>query len=371
MTVYSVGTAGEIGALLDDWRELYERVGEKSFFLSPQWIDAWLAGKPEHVEAVVVRGVDDGETVLLGLVGLRRRRSPPIVGARAAHLHEFGVAALDAVYIEYNDFLVAAEAPVGVRRGAVAALLETFDGVDDLVFRNIRAPLARAIAEAADTARRRLATLNRQPTFGVDLAAVVASGGNYLASLPGSLGAQLRRSQRRYEERGALAFEVAATEAARDKAWNDLASLHEEGWRRRGRSGVFAAPEFAAFHRRLIAAAPDKIHLVTIYSGKEIIACLYNLVEGGRVLNYQSGFRFEDDNQLKPGFLAHALAIDHYAARGFSEYDLLAGDAPYKRRLATERETLQTVVLEKCAGPRAGLRRFGRRLRAGAGKRRT
>jgi CelD/BcsL family acetyltransferase involved in cellulose biosynthesis len=371
MTVYSVSPPGDSGALLEEWRGLYERAGEKSFFLSPEWIGAWLAGKPDHVEAFVIRGVDDGKTALLGLVGLGSRRSPPLVGARAAHLHEFGIAALDAVYIENNDFLVAADAPAAARRGAVEAMLDAFAGADDIVFRNIRSPLARAIAEAADTSRRRLVTLNRQPTFSVDLADLAAHGGNYLASLTGSLGAQLRRAQRRYEERGALTFEIASSERARDKAWDDLAALHEEGWRRRGRRGVFSGAGFAAFHRRLIAAAPDKVHLVTICCGGEIIACLYNLVEEGRVLNYQSGFRFEDDNQLKPGFLAHALAIDHYAAHGFSEYDLLAGDAPYKRRLAVERETLQTIVLEKRAGARAGLRRLARALRSAAGKRRT
>lgn len=371
MTEYSVSPAGDIGPLLDDWRELYGRAGGTSFFLSPHWISAWLAGKPAHIEIYSVKGSEHGKTMLRGVVGVSSRRLPPLIGGRAAHLHEFGVAALDTVYIEYNDFLVAKEAPASARRGAIAAMLEAFDSADDLVFRNVRAPLARAIAEAADTSRRRLVTLNRQPTFSVDLAAIAASGGNYIGSLSGSLGGQLRRTQRRYEERGPLTFEIAATDAARDKAWNDLAALHEEGWRRRDRKGVFSAPEFVDFHRRLIAFAPDKVHLVTICSGSEIIGCLYNLVEEGRVLNYQSGFRFEDDNQLKPGFLAHALAIDHYAARGFSEYDLLAGDAPYKRRLATERETLQTIVLEKRSGARAGLRRLARALRSAAGRRRT
>lgn len=370
MTRVSVEPLGEAAALLDDWRALYGRANA-SFFLSPEWIAAWLGGKPAHIEISIVRGVDDGKTALLGIVGANSRRSPPVAGVRAAHLHEFGVAALDSIYVEYNDFLVAADAPADIRRDAIAAVAEAFRGDDDIVFRNVRTPLVRAIAEAVDSARWKIVAANRQPTFEVDLGAAAAVGADYLASLSGSLGAQLRRSLRRYEERGPLSFRIAATPQEREQAWSDLVALHEEGWRRRGRGGVFANPEFAAFHRRLMTSAPAKVHLASVCCGKETIACLYNFVEGGRVLNYQSGFRFEDDNQLKPGFIAHSLAIGHYAAQGFSVYDLLAGDAPYKRRLAAERETLQTMVLERRSGPRAALRRLARTLRSAAGMRRT
>lgn len=362
MIRFSVEPLGEAAGLMKDWRALHARAGDAPFFLSPAWMTAWLAGRPPHVDLSVVRGVLGEETMLLGVLGRNRRRRPPLVGARAVRLHEFGATDFDSVYVEYNDFLVAANAPAGARQGAVGAVLEAFASEDDIVFRNVRTPLARAV-DAADAARWNVRTFNPQPTFEVDLRKMQTEGAAFLTSLGGSLGAQVRRSIRRYEERGALTFEIAATDRERVEAWKTLTELHQEGWRRRGRRGAFSNATFVAFHQRLMRNSPENVHLAQIKCAGETIGCLYNFVEGGQVLNYQSGFRFEDDNQLKPGFLAHALAIRHYAAAGFSVYDLLAGEAPYKRRLAKEKESLSTIVLEKRNGLRASMRRAARAMR--------
>jgi len=362
MIRFSVEPLGEAAGLMIEWRALHARAGDAPFFLSPAWMAAWLAGKPSHIDLSVVRGVLGEETMLLGVFGRNRRRHPPLVGASAAHFHEFGAADFDSVYVEYNDFLVAANAPAGARQGAVRAVLEAFAREDDIVFRNVRTPLARAV-DAADAARWNVRTINPQPTFAVDLRKAQTEGAAFLASLGGSLGAQVRRSIRRYEERGALTFEIAATDPERAAAWKTLIELHEESWRRRGRRGVFSNAAFVAFHQRLMRNSPENVHLATLKCAGEPIGCLYNFVEGGRVLNYQSGFRFEDDNQLKPGFVAHALAVRYYAGKGFSVYDLLAGEAPYKRRLAAEKEVLSTIVLEKRTGLRSGARRAARAMR--------
>ena len=129
-------------------------------------------------------------------------------------------------------------------------------------------------------------------------------------------------------------------------------------------SGAFGAPAFESFHKHLRHRSPECVHLIEIAAGDETIGCLYNFIHGGRALNYQSGFRFEEDNQLKPGFVAHALAIRHYAEAGLSAYDLLAGDAPYKRRIADEGESFSSLVLERRDGVRALARHAARRLKS-------
>ena len=46
----------------------------------------------------------------------------------------------------------------------------------------------------------------------------------------------------------------------------------------------------------------------------------------GVISNYQSGFLYESDSQLKPGLVSHMLAIDHNLDSGARTYDFLAGD---------------------------------------------
>lgn len=363
MTDFTVARLDEAAGFLAERAALFQQAEEPPIFLSPDWIATWLEGAPDESELSVVKGVQDGAPVLLGVVGAPKRRSPPLSGPRTAHLHEFGLPAHDAIYIEYNDFLIAKGAPPDCRARALEAALDGLPGVDELVLRNARPALADAALNVA--AARGLGTriLNAQRTHVVDLDTLRRTGADYLSAAGSSLRAQIRRSARLYEARGSLSLRLAQTSEERDKAWRILLRLHEEGWRRRGERGVFANEALRSFHERFMRRAPESAHLMTLYAGEEPIGGLYNLVHGSRVCNYQSGFRYEEDNRLKPGLLAHALAAQSYLEKGYSVYDLLAGDAEYKKRLGREGETLTTMVIDCGAGPRADFRKALRRLR--------
>lgn len=369
MNDVSVERLEDRGAFLLEWRELFQRSDAQSIFLSPAWIECWLEGAPLDAALWAIKGIAAGKTALLGVAGATGERRPALIGPISAHLHELGDPDRDAIYIEYNDFLVAADAPEVLREQALAALAAAIGAVDELVLRNARAPLVRA-AEAFAAARGSgVRVLKSQPTFTIDLKGIRASGGDFLGARSATLRSQVKRTIRLYEQRGAIAIKPANTPEERAEAWKSLISLHEESWRRRGLKGAFANPALLDFHARLMRSAPDAIHFVRLYSGDEIIACLYNLVRGDRVYNYQGGFKFEENNQLKPGMLAHSIAAQRYIENGYAVYDLLAGDAPYKRRLADEGETLVSLAIELGSGPRAGIRRGVRRLREAASQR--
>lgn len=364
MIRYSVELIGDTRAFLKEWRALHAHAGEQPFFLSPDWMSAWLADPPSDCALYAVKASCEAKPILLGVFGRRARRRPPIIGLHTVHLHEFGNSERDAIYIEYNDFLVDSDAPLQVRRDALCAILEAFPK-DDFVFRNARPALTQSVEQAAIAASRLVRVVNRQPTFEIDLRNAVMSREDYFVGLSGSFGNQLRRALRGYEARGALTFEIAADNERKGAVWRNLLSLHEEAWRQRGHSGAFSNPAFLRFHERLLDQSPEKIDLAQLSCNGEAIACLYNFIFEDRVMNYQSGFRMETDNHLKPGLLAHAFAINHYAQSGFSAYDFLAGDALYKRRFAAQRETLSTVVLERREGLAFHARRAARALRRG------
>ncbi len=77
---------------------------------------------------------------------------------------------------------------------------------------------------------------------------------------------------------------------------------------------------------------------------------LYNFVHQGTVYFYQSGFRYEEDNRLKPGHVTHALVIQACLDRGLDSYDFLASQASgsrYKQSLATDTRRLAWTVLRR------------------------
>jgi CelD/BcsL family acetyltransferase involved in cellulose biosynthesis len=172
-------------------------------------------------------------------------------------------------------------------------------------------------------------------------------GDAFMTTLSKSLRVKISRSLRLYEERGPLTAHIAKTEAEKESAWERLKALHKEGWEARGDKSVFENRRLIDFHESLARYAPDALHLFEVKAGTETIAVLYNFVHGGRAMNYQSGFKYEEDNRLAPGFVAHALAAQHYQDAGIGVYDLLAGEADYKSRLGRVDETLTSLVVER------------------------
>jgi CelD/BcsL family acetyltransferase involved in cellulose biosynthesis len=205
---------------------------------------------------------------------------------------------------------------------------------------------------------------NRIPAPYVDLAAVAANGKDYLAALSANTRSQVRRCYKGYEARGPVTREVARDTAAALEIYDELVTLHQRWWRLRGESGAFANPWFHQFHRSLIERrfAAGELQLARVRSGESTVGCLYNFVWNGVVSFYQSGFRPEEDNRLKPGFICHTEAIRHNLACGHAVYDFMASFDEYKLRMSTHQRELVWARVQK---PRLKFT-IERAMRAGA-----
>ena len=64
-----------------------------------------------------------------------------------------------------------------------------------------------------------------------------------------------------------------------------------------------------------------------------------------RVCAYQSGFNFDADSRLKPGLVAHSLAVEYNLRMGANIYDFMAGEGQHKRSLASNVETMIWLVV--------------------------
>ncbi len=328
-------------AFLEDWKALYARAADPSFFHTPAWMKAWLDGAPESARVHRICATEGGAPVLMGAFSVAPRK-PPMLGLKESWFHEFGDAERDAVYAEYVDFLAAPEAAHKHRRDALCAMIEEVGAADGFVFRNLTDDMTSAVFSAAAICEMSGRVLNEQPVYGCELSDI-----GFMEKLSASLQSKIGRALRLYEERGPLTARLAQTDAEKDDAWDRLKSLHNAGWEARGKKGVFDNPHLTAFHERLRRNAPEACHLFEVKAGDEVIAVLYNFVHGRHVMNYQSGLKFEDDNRLTPGFVAHALAAQHYQDKGFEVYDLLAGEADYKSRLGEPHAIFTSLVLER------------------------
>ena len=343
MSEITISPLSDTDAFLSLWNGLLIRCSDTTFFQSPAWMTAWLAAPPDRTDLYTVKGKSGGELVLLGVISHRRRRQPPFFGLSETRLHEFGSKDHDSVYIEYNDFLIADGADEGLREMAVKAVISEIGGSDVFVFRNASPELAETIAVIAPDGD----ILQEQPVYVCDLASARAASADYIQTLGKSLRAKTRRALRKYEERGPVTFHIARTEGECARAWDALVEMHQIAWRARGKPGAFDNPSLLAFHERLRQEAADACHLFHVDCNGEPIGVLYNFVYGKHVMNYQSGFKYEDDNQLTPGFVCHILAAEYYLKTGHDTYDLLAGDADYKRRLGEQTTTLTSVAVDQ------------------------
>lgn len=337
---------------LIDWAELYSKAGHATFFQSPAWMTAWLGGKPAASELYRIEISDSNGTKLLGVASKPMRHAPPSIGFTEAWLHEFGEPDYDAIYVEYNDFLTAQGAE-NLRASALDALLDSFSNTDSVIFRNMTSAMTQAAKNIAAHRSLNFRILSEQPVYVCDLERPRADGLAFIDKLSAGLRADIRRSLRVYEERGAVQVKLAQSTTEKSRAWEKLIELHGARWRTRGKPGAFANSHFLAFHERLRNAAPDHVQLLEIQVGNQTLGVLYNFIDGVVVRQYQTGFLYEEDKRLMPGLVCHALACQHYMDNGFALYDFMAGEAEYKRRFGDQQTVLTSVALDRRSWRRA------------------
>ena len=324
------------------WRALLAATGEPSAFLSEIWIETWLETFAERMRtAALIWRDSEGQEIGCVLLSRGAGRFGPFRVSRS-FLNASGA---PEVGCDHNDVL----ALEGYRAEIIDDLARVVLGLgaDEFALQGVRDTL---FEEMRTRWPSRTWTGHGSESPYVDLAKVRASGEGYLAQLSSNTRSQIRRSIRLYEERSGEACVEIAGNPEEAVAWLDeLVELHESTWQERGEAGAFRG-EAREFHRALIrSTVPNsgrdelRSDIVRVRFGEETIALLYNTVYRGRVSFYQSGVRYADDRKLKPGLVAHVLAVDRYLASGEVEYDFLGGEpqpVQYKRSLSTDVRSL-------------------------------
>jgi len=295
------------------------------------WTDVWLRHYGDalpHRFAVVRRDERPCAAALLVTGRVRRSRIPLVT----LHVGTSGGPQAEEVAVERNGLLCRHSDLADAAR-ALAGRLRGERGFSELRLDGWRSDHYAAFADAEPSL-----VATREPSPFCDLAAARRAGADVLATLPKKTGYHVRRSLRVY---GDVSGEWAATPDEAHDIFEELVRLHQARWQAAGQPGAFASPRRLGFARELIdrLLVGGAIQLFRVRSARETIGCLYNLRDGDDMLFWQGGLAPASDNRCKPGYVTHAFCMQACADRDLDVYDLLCGDAPYKRALSTsERE---------------------------------
>lgn len=323
------------------WSTLFEAAGRGSVFLSPAWTQTWLERFGAAFDGHWVRWEVAGR-VVAGCLLLERKVPVKGLPLRTLYLNATGDAPVPTPFPEYNDLLCVP--------GHEAAVL------DDLAawLRSRRWSRLRLCGhEASSTAEGLLTRLRHRaierdckPSRYVDLGQL--GDRPFETTVPGKAGTHVRRNLREYRERlGELQVTRPNGLDETLQAFEAMRRLHLERWKDRDETTTLADEGVVAFHRALIARLwpAGQVEVLRVGNADTEVGYLYNFIVDGKVFVFQTGFAYEASSKWSPGLLTHTLAIEHYRARGLREYDLLSGDALYKRTLANGVRDLYWTVL--------------------------
>ena len=333
--------------LRQEWLDLQDH-SDCSYFLSWGWISTWLQQIAIALNPIVVRVWHDDQIVGLAVFVPRDIKRRLFFRASALFLNEYPFDHKNMV-IEYNGLLAARGHEAAVYAETLGHLLGDYGQFDEFHFG--------AIAEGPDMDRLVRAAgkhagflINDESTaWQVELDALEPGIDAFLATLSKNRRAQLRRSIRLYEEQGPLGLDVARDPEQALAFFDGLRVLHTERRQLKGEGGAFANSIWEQFHRLLIKDrfGAGEVQMIKVSTPVMTIGYLYNFIWRRHAYVLQTGFRAGHDKRDQPGYVVHALAIAHNRDQGMVAYDLMHGDAVYKKILCNCNRTLFWGVLQR------------------------
>ncbi len=339
-----------------DWQFL-EHQAECSPFITWGWIQSWLEEVvSNNFEALIIKITENNKLVGLGLLHYGRQTRRKVFQRTVLFLNEMPLADNNMV-IEYNGLVV--------KKGYEERAWETFiqkvlalPKWDEVHLNALSSPV---------TAQLKTVLSKFSTSFTYHQAALheiyLADFSQYqnwldveTKILSKNKRAQINRSIRAFESkyRGLIVCKLATNAEQALSYFSSLEKLHTIYLTGKGNSGAFGNKKWVAFNKAIIEKNIENgvVQLYCISVAEHVIGYLYNFCWNGVVYNIQSGFCYEDDNKLKPGYVSHWLVMAECFKRDAIEYNFLAGSTHYKKSLSNTKQHMASLVLRKRADKR-------------------
>lgn len=339
--LHLITSTAEFSALGPEWNGFLQQTRSDSVFLTWEYLSTWweVYGKDFELRIITARD-DDGR--LLGIAPLMTGRGHAFPRRHFQHLTFLG--GLGDSLAEYQDFMVLP--------GLEASLIPLFlDFIEDELSGDWEVLLMRDTDE-------------RSPNFGHLLASFASRGNHalhfnsrcaphivlpdswdrFLSSQSKNFKKQFNNHWNRLHKNHSVEWLEAGKDLSVAEAMQILASLNRLRWGQKG--DTFRSAEFFEFHERLAEAfhAKDWLFLRVLRVDGQDAAARYDFVYGGKLWNYQNGWR-PDLERLSLGKLLIGYSVQYCIERGLAEYDFLGGSADYKTSWANGSRNLLRVEI--------------------------
>ncbi|MGJ8694382.1 MAG: GNAT family N-acetyltransferase [Thalassotalea sp.] len=304
-----------------------------SIFTSWYWIETWLAFIDYNTHLLQVTYQDK----IIGLGFLSEHTFVKYgVSSKQLWLNRTGDTAKDQIWNEYNDILCADGHEYAIRSAVLNHFESHLKDFDELI---IGVSNASIVETPHSNKLMQLATW-QTTSYHTKLNDDIANFNSYLTSLSANSRSQIRRTAKLLGGIDNLSITKAQNTQQAQQFLKAAGELHIKRWE--NQNSGFENPYFISFHNDFIERHFDHgvVDLLKVENNDRIICYLYNFRYKDTIYFYLSGIEYSQDNRLKPGMLAHSLAIVDYAKQGFDIYDFMGGDGRYKKSLSNESGTM-------------------------------
>lgn len=334
--------AAEWRQVAGDWAQLAAGSPYTTIFQTPEWVGTWIEVFSELDPQIML--VYGERHLVAGCVVIPRNEYRGPFRMRRMYLNTSGEDERDEICSEFGTLLT-----LGGYEQLAAECIADYarrHRTDEVVVNCwMKGTGLSALLEAFPRATI-FETVHKN--YYVDLAGLRSSNGTYDSALGRTTRAHVRQSLRFYEGLSDISVRCIQSSKAAQGTLEELATLHQASWQRRGKPGAFASTLFTSFHRILVDrfAALDRITFFHVTAGAQTVGIIYMFAFHGVLYFYQSGLAPAEDKHIRPGLVSHFCAIDWALKHSqFARYDFMAGDAQYKRSLSTDSGELISVRL--------------------------
>jgi CelD/BcsL family acetyltransferase involved in cellulose biosynthesis len=327
-----------------EWRQVLAQVPFQSVFFTPQWQETWWRhfGASRDLHLLTVRASDGTLHGLAPLMRSNGAETPP-------RLELIG----DLELCDYRDVLLVPVRQQEVGR-AVVEYLVTQGGEELALCLPTLSRHSPTLAAFHDSLIQHGLTVQVEQIETCPTVALPTEWEAYLGSLRSKDRHELRRKLRRAEAAVRLEYRTTSAAAQLDADLDTFVALHRLS-QQDAKQG-FLTPEKEAFLRDLAHQfwPHGWLELAFLYADGTPIAALCCFAYGTTYAAYNSGYH-PAYAELSAGIVLFADRIRQAIARGFTAFDFLRGNEPYKYRFgATDQPLYQ--LLARTAWPVQGSR---------------
>lgn len=342
--------AWSVDYISSHWRKLEEQSRHHTIFQSWAWLDCWLEIAKKHIRPIIFK--DNGKVVGICFIGTGKTYDLKIIGIPTIFPFLSGHQNLDIVTPEYSQILCLPEYKDSLYKDLIHFLVtdKRFTKYKRISLTHISQSNLSEYQKTAEDIGYSVNIYKKVRSALVDFEPIRSQNLHYDEHFSKSLKNEISRSEKLYTQKyGTLKLEKPGNVTQAHNWFQELGKLNKSRFEKKNLKSAWDYPDLLCMHRAFLNRqfSCGTADIIRLCAGTTPIGYLYNFIYRGVVYFYMCGFRFEDDNKFKPGILTHYYALDYYFKKNLKSYDFMAGDQPYKYRMATDTSDVFYLTITK------------------------